>query len=174
MKPELLIETERLQLRLVSEDDADLILEMYNQPKFIEHIGDKNIRTVEDAQEYIVSRFLPQAERLGYGNFAIIRKSDGEKLGAVGIFERQGLDVHDIGFSLLPQFENHGYAFEAAKKLLDTAFANWNLKKVSAITSQTNFSSQKLIEKLGLIYQKDVTLPGEDELLKYYELENLV
>ena len=70
MKPELELETERLYLRLVSEDDADLILEMYNQPQFIEHIGDKNIRNVEDAREYIASRFLPQAERLGYGNLS--------------------------------------------------------------------------------------------------------
>lgn len=166
------METERLLLKPISADDAGLILELYNSPKFIEFIGDRNIRTIEDAENYIVEKFLPQIERLGFGNYLIVRKSDGVKIGAVGIFEREGLDVHDLGFSFLPEFEGQGYGFESASKLLKTAFNEFGLKKISAITTQTNFSSQRLIEKLGLKYLKNVNLPNDDEELLYYEIEN--
>lgn len=88
----------------------------------------------------------------------------------MGIFEREGLDVHDIGFSFLPEFEGNGYGFESASKLLETVVQEFSLKKVSAITTKTNFSSQKLIEKLGLKFRKLVTLPGDDVELLYYEI----
>ncbi|MBU8883810.1 GNAT family N-acetyltransferase [Kaistella sp. DKR-2] len=166
------LETERLLLKPISTDDAGLILELYNSPRFIEFIGDRNIRTLEDAENYIVGKFLPQMERIGFGNYLIERKSDSMKIGAVGIFERDGLDVHDIGFSFLPEFEGQGYGFESASKLLATAFNEFGLKKISAITTKTNFSSQKLIERLGLKYIKTVRIPNDEEELLYYEIEN--
>lgn len=164
------LETERLTIRAISSEDAEFILELYNSPKFIEFIGDRKIRTREDAEKYITEKFLPQYDRLGFGNYLIIRKSDGHKVGSVGIFEREGLDVHDIGFSSLPEFEGNGYGFESASKLLETVAREFSLKKVSAITTKTNFSSQKLIEKLGLKFRKLVTLPGDDVELLYYEI----
>lgn len=167
------LETERLALRPVSEADAEHIFRLYNEPKFIEFIGDKNIHSVEDARKYINERFLPQVQKLGFGNNVIIRKEDQQKLGSMGIFEREGLDVYDIGFSLLPEFENHGYAFEAASALLDVALTKLGLEKISAITTHTNFPSQKLIEKLGLKYIKTVVLPNDTEELRYYETGNM-
>ena len=166
------VETERLTLKAISEADADLIFKLYNKPKFIEFIGDRNIGSTEDARKYIIARFLPQAQQLGFGNYVIFRKSDHEKLGAVGIFERDGLDVYDIGFSLLPEFENKGYAFEAAKALLDAAFSKLGIHRISAVTSHNNFSSQKQIEKLGLKYIKTVRLPNDTEELRYYETQD--
>lgn len=165
------METERLLLKPISTDDAEFILELYNGEKFIEYIGDKKIRTVDDAANYITEKFLPQLERLGFGNYLIIRKSDQIKIGAVGIFERDGLDVHDIGFSFLPHFEGKGYGFESASKVLKSAFDEFGLRKISAITTKTNIPSQKLIEKLGLKYQKIVRLPGDTVDLLYYEIE---
>jgi len=163
------LETERLTMRPMSVEDVEFILELYNSPKFIEFIGDRNIKTTEDAANYITQKFLPQYERLGFGNYLIIRKTDNKKIGSVGIFEREGLDVHDIGFSFLPEFEGNGYGFESASKLLSTAVEEFSLKKISAITSKENISSQKLIEKLGLKFQKMVTLPDDDVELLYYE-----
>ena len=165
------IETERLLLKLVSVDDTAFIYELYNSPRFIEFIGDRNIRNKDDARNYIINRFLPQIERLGYGNYIIVRKDDGQKIGSVGVFEREGLDVHDIGFSFLPEYEGKGFGFEAASALLDIAFKEFGLKKISAITTDANISSRKLIEKLGLTYQKKVQLPNDNEELRYYEME---
>ena len=165
------IVTERLILKPVSVVDAEFIYQLYNSPRFIEFIGDKNIRSVADAEKYIKNRFLPQIEKLGYGNYVITQKDDGKKLGSVGVFEREGLDVPDIGFSLLPDYEGKGYGFEAASVLLDKAFKEFGLKKISAITSDPNLSSRKLIEKLGLTYQNKVQLPNDHEELRYYEIE---
>lgn len=163
------IETERLALRPMAAEDSAFVLALYNEPNFLKYIGDKKIRTIEEAEEYIKTRFRPQIEKLGYGNYLITRKSDGIKIGSVGIFQREGMEIHDIGFSFLGEFEGKGYGFEAASALMQQVFANFGLKKISAITSKENFASQRLIEKLGLKFQKLVILPDETEELLYYE-----
>ncbi|MCW3160656.1 GNAT family N-acetyltransferase [Chryseobacterium oryctis] len=164
-------ETERLILRPMSLDDKEFIFELYNSPKFIKYIGDRNIKTVSDAENYIKNRFLPQFDKLGFGNYLMITKEGNHKIGGVGIFEREGLDVVDIGFSLLEEFEGKGYAYEASLKVKSIGMDDFGLKKISAITTRDNFSSQKLIEKLGLKFQKFVTLLDDNEELMYYETE---
>jgi ribosomal-protein-alanine N-acetyltransferase len=165
------LETERLFLYPVSLDDSQFVLDVHNSPKFIQFIGDRNLRTIEDAENYIKKRFLPHYEKFGFGNCLIVRKSDGKKIGAVGVFVRDGLDVPDIGFSFLPEFEGKGYGFEASSKLMETVFTDFGLKKISAITTEKNIFSKKLIEKLGLKYLKMIRLPDDEEKLKYYEIE---
>jgi len=162
-------ETERLILRPMSLEDGEFIFDLYNRPKFIRYIGDRNIKTIADAENYIKNRFMPQFEKLGFGNYLIVTKEGNHKIGGVGIFEREGLEIVDIGFSLLDEFEGKGYAYEAASKVKSIGMDDFGLKKISAITSKDNFSSQKLIEKLGLKYQKMVTIPEDNEELMYYE-----
>ncbi len=162
-------ETERLIMKLADLDDADFFLELYNMPSFIKYIGDRNLRTKEDAEDYIKNRFFPQIEKLGFGNYVVILKEDQTKIGAVGIFEREGLDVLDIGFSFLEKYEGKGYAYESANRLKEVAAIDFGVKKLSAITTKDNFSSQKLIEKLGLKFQKIITIPNDDAELMYYE-----
>lgn len=164
-------ETERLIIRPISLEDADLIFELYNMPKFIKFIGDRNINSLADAENYIEAKFLPQFEKSGFGNYLIELKEGNVKIGGVGIFEREGLDIVDIGFSVLERFEGKGYMFEAARKVKSIGMDDFGLSKISAITVKDNFSSQKLIERLGLKFQKYVTLPNEDEELMYYETE---
>ncbi len=170
-KEDKFYETERLLIRPMSLEDADLIFEMYNMPRFIKFIGDRHIKTISDAENYIKDKFLPQFERVGFGNYLIVLKEGNQKIGAVGIFEREGLDVVDIGFSVLEKFEGKGLMFEAAQKIKSVGMEDFGLNKISAITVKDNFSSQKLIERLGLKFQKYVTLPNENEELMYYETE---
>lgn len=164
-------ETERLIIRPMSLDDAAFIFELYNRPKFIQYIGDRHIKTLTDAENYIQNRFLPQFEKLGFGNYLVVTKDKNEKIGGVGIFEREGLDILDIGFSLLEEYEGKGYAYEAAMKVKSIGMDDFGLKKISAITSKDNFSSQKLIERLGLQFKNHVTLPEDEEELMYFETE---
>jgi len=164
-------ETERLLIRPVSVEDADIIFQLYNMPNFIKFIGNKNINSLSDAENYIKSKFLPQIEKRGFGNYILVLKEGNQKIGSVGIFEREGLDVADIGFSVLEKFEGKGLMFEAAQKVKSVVMEDFGLNKISAITSKDNSSSQKLIERLGLKFQKYVTLPNEDEELMYYETE---
>lgn len=162
-------ETERLTMKLADLEDADFFLELYNLPSFIKHIGDRNIRTKEDAEQYIKTKFRPHIEKLGYGNYVVIHKELKKKIGAVGVFVRDGIEVPDIGFSFFPDFEGKGFAYESASKLKELVAENFGLTKISAMTTDENTSSQKLIERLGLKFQKYVIFPDDNEELRYYE-----
>ena len=162
-------ETERLILKPADIEDADFFLKLYNLPSFIQFIGDRNLRTKEDAETYITSRFLPQIETLGFGNYVVIHKELNKKIGAVGVFVREGIDVPDIGFSFLPEFEGKGYAYESAFNLMEIVKTEFGIEKLSAMTSDENLSSQKLIERFGLQFKKYVIFPDDNVELRYYE-----
>lgn len=170
MKKYTSFETERLLMKTTSQEDAAFVLELLNTPKWKQNIGDRNVNTIEDAQNYIEQKMEPQFERLGFGNYTVIRKSDGAKMGSCGLYDREGLEGVDIGFAFLPGYEKMGYGLESALKIKEMAFNAFNINKISAITAQHNTASQKLLEKLGLKYIKLLTLPDEDEELMYYEV----
>ena len=165
------LETERLLLKPTTEEDAAFILELLNTPKWLQYIGDRKVNTLEDAEAYIRNRILAQYARIGYGNFTVTRKADGAKLGNCGLYDREGLEGIDIGFAFLPQHEGQGYALEAATEVKRAAIEVFGLKRIGAITTKTNTSSQKLLEKLGLRFVKTVQLPNADEELLYYEAD---
>ncbi len=110
-------ETERLILKPTSEEDAEFIFELFNMPKWLQFIGDRNIKTLENARAYIKTKMLPQLNRLGYCNYTLIKKTDNTKIGTCGLYDREGLKGIDIGFALLPGYERKGYAFESANKI---------------------------------------------------------
>ena len=166
-------ETERLELHAVTEADASYQLAIMNTPKWIKNIGDRKVYTEKDAAKYISEKISPQFERLGYGNYKVIRKSDGQFLGNCGLYDRPGLEGVDIGFAFLPHYEKKGYAFESAQKLKEEAFANFGIKTISAITIPSNLSSQKLLEKLGLSFVKMIHLPNDDEELMLYQIHRM-
>lgn len=169
--PELLkFETERLLLKATSIEDALFILELMNSPKWIKNIGDRNVRTEEEAIAYIKTKMLPQQERLGFSNYTVIRKSDGIKMGTCGLYDREGLEGFDIGFALLPQYEKQGYAFEASNTLKELAFAKFDINEINAITIKDNLSSQKLLERLGLKLIGPVRLKNDEEELLLYKI----
>lgn len=165
-------DTERLHLRPAALEDAHFILQLLNTPKWLQYIGDRNVKSLEDAKKYIEERMFPQLERLGFGNYTVIRKEDGVKLGCCGIYDREGLEGVDIGFSFLPEYEKRGYAYEAALCVKDAAFTVFNLEKMGAITLKENRGSIKLLEKLGLQFKKMIQLGEDPEELCYYELQN--
>ena len=164
-------QTERLLLRPVVKEDAPFILELLNMPKWLQNIGDRNVKSLKAAEDYISTRMTPQLERLGYGNFAVIRKSDGAKMGCCGLYDREGLEGVDIGFSFLPAYERQGYAFESADKIMQLAQEEFKLTRVSGITMEANTASRKLLEKLGLKFEKFIKLPNDDEEIMYYAIQ---
>jgi ribosomal-protein-alanine N-acetyltransferase len=164
-------ETERLFLKPTQVEDAAFILELLNTPKWIQFIGDRKVRTLEDAKNYIKNRMLPQLKRLGYSNYTVIRKEDNRKVGTCGLYDREGLEGVDIGFAFLPQFEGKGYAFEASDKVKNLAFNDFGIEEISAITVKENLSSQKLLKKLGLTFVKFTKIPNDDEELMLFKLK---
>jgi [ribosomal protein S5]-alanine N-acetyltransferase len=165
-------ETERLVLRPTSEADAPFMFELLNSPKWIKYIGDRNVRSVEDAKNYIKSRMQPQLEKLGYSNYTVIRKSDQVKLGVCGLYDREGLEGIDIGFAFLPEYEGNGYALEAAKEVKRAGLEEFGISQLRAITIKENVGSQKLLVKLGFKFIKMVQLPTDPEDLMLFEFVN--
>lgn len=164
-------ETERLLLKPTSLADAKFIFELMNTPKWLEYIGDRNVKTIESAKAYIANRMMPQLQRLGYSNYTILRKSDDAKIGTCGLFDREGLEGIDIGFAFLPEYEKKGYAIEATNKLKDMAFNEFEIPELSAITAKNNGASQALLEKLGLKRSGTTKLPNDDEVVLVFKLK---
>jgi len=171
MKKPKIYETERLFLRPTSVEDAAFVLELLNTPKWIQNIGDRNVHSLETAEDYIRTKMLPQLEALGFSNYTLIRKIDGARMGSSGLYNRDGIEGVDIGFAMLPEFEGIGYAFEAANKLMQLAKEEFHLSKVSGITLETNLASQRLLEKLGLKFSKMIQIPNDPEELMLYQLD---
>jgi ribosomal-protein-alanine N-acetyltransferase len=165
-------ETERLILKPTTKEDAKFILDLFNTPKWIEFIGVRNVSNIKDTEAYIENKMTPQFERLGFGNYTLIRKSDGEKIGSCGLYDREGLDGIDIGFALLPNFEKKGYAFEGVNKLKEVALSDFKLKEISGITSKKNTASQNLLMKIGLKFEKNIQLPNDTEEILLYKLSS--
>jgi len=165
-------ETERLMLKPTSEEDAEFILELLNSPKWLKYIGDREVRSVESARDYIRTKMLPQLDRLGYSNYTLSRKSDGVKIGTCGLYDREGLNGIDIGFAFLPEYEGHGYAYESADKIKNLAFDEFGIKELKAITTKENHSSQKLLEKLGFNLDGTVSIPNDEKELLLYKIKN--
>ncbi len=118
----------------------------------------------------IEDKMTSQLDKLGYGNYTLIRKLDNIKLDTCGLYDREGLEGIDIGFALLPAYENLGYGYESAAKLLKIGIKEFHIKRISAITIKENIASQKLIEKLGLKYINTIRIPNDEEELLLYSL----
>jgi len=163
-------ETERLVVKPTVEADAEFIFELLNSPNWLKYIGNRNVTSIESAREYIKLKMLPQLERLGFGNYTVIRKSDQTKMGICGLYDRDGLEGLDIGFAFLPEYSGNGYAFESANKLKQVAFNDFGITEIVAITSQDNVSSQKLLERLGLRLTGTTKITDDDKELLLYKI----
>ncbi|MEP6260178.1 MAG: GNAT family N-acetyltransferase [Gillisia sp.] len=162
-------QTKRLFIRPTEEGDDAFIFKLLNSPKWLKYIGDRKVGSQEEAREYIRVKMLPQLEKLGFSNYTVIKKEGNIKLGTCGLYDRPGIEGIDIGFAFLPEHEKKGYAFEACTELMRAAEEDFKLSKINAITAKDNLSSQKLLEKLGLVYTKNIRLPGEEEEVLFYE-----
>ena len=157
-------ETDRLLISKFTIKDAPFFLELTNTPNWIKYIGDRNIKTVKDAEEYLEEKTLKSYSEFGFGFYKLQLKGENLKsIGTCGLIKRETLDDVDIGFAMLPQYESKGFGYESSIAVLNLAKQKFNLKRISAITLAINLKSIKLIEKLGLAYEKKVK-PFEDDV----------
>lgn len=165
------LETERLILRQFTTDDAAFIHQLLNEPSWIRNIGDRNIRTIEDACSYIVNGPVKSYERNGFGLWLIVLRETGESMGMCGLIRRDGLEDIDIGYALLPNFWSMGYAVEAARATKEYARDAVGLKRLVAIVDPANEASIRVLEKIGLRYEKMIRLSADDIELKLFGVD---
>jgi ribosomal-protein-alanine N-acetyltransferase len=167
-----IIVTERLELYEFNATDAPFVQELVNTPKWISFIGDRNVRTNEDAVHYIEDRLATSYKRFGFGLYLVRLSESAKPVGMCGLVRREHLNDVDLGFAFLPEFEQSGYAAEAASAVLDYARRALKLKRIVAITMKENERSIRLLKKLGLQFEKMISSPGETDLMLYgMELE---
>ena len=160
-------ETERLVLRRLHEGDADFIFELVNDPDWLRNIGDKGVRSLDDALGYLRKGPLDMYARLGFGLWCVEIKGTGTPIGMCGLIKRDSLDDVDIGFAYLPAFRGAGYAREAAQATLAQARDVFGLRRVVAIVSPHNRDSAKLLGKVGFGFERKLALSADDEVDLY-------
>ena len=148
-------------MRGLNAKDAPFILTLLNEPSFLRFIGDKKVRTVEDAEQYIQTGPAASYERHGFGLCLVELKDAHTPIGICGLLKRDELPDPDIGFAFLPDFWNKGYAFESAAAVLKDARERLNLDRILAITNQDNESSIKLLQKLGLHVERVIKMSND-------------
>ncbi|PAE26699.1 MULTISPECIES: GNAT family N-acetyltransferase [Bacillaceae] len=156
------LETDRLILRWLTPDDAAFILELLNEPAWIRYIGDKGVRTLEDAKNYILTGPKKMYSQFGFGLFLVERKEGSIPIGLCGLIKRDTLDNVDIGFAFLSKYQTQGYGFESASATLKYGHEQLDMERILAITSLDNYASSRLLEKIGMNYEGTITLDKEE------------
>ena len=162
------IETNRLTLRELNTNDAPFILVLLNTPLWLKFIGNSKVKTIEDAEKYITRVAVESYRKNGFGLYLTSLKMDDTPIGLCGFIKREPLEDADIGFAFLPEHMGHGFAFEASSACLLHAKNKLLLKKILAITLPENHRSTKLLEKLGLQFEKMIKFPNTDEELMLF------
>jgi RimJ/RimL family protein N-acetyltransferase len=165
------IETERLNLREMSGADAGFVLEVLNDPGFIRYVGDRGVRTIGDAERYIEERFAESYRRNGFGLWLVEAKGEGVPVGMCGLVTRKELNVVEVGYAFLPPFRGKGYAHEAAAATADYARRVLGLSRLYAIVNPDNHVSVRVLEKLGMKFERPVRLSGEESDVKLFAAE---
>jgi RimJ/RimL family protein N-acetyltransferase len=169
-----ILETKRLQLRELQQNDSVFILELLNSPKFVRFIGDRGVRTLEQAADLIENRYRASYRENGYGLYAVSLRPSGEEtaakpIGICGFVRRPSLPAPDLGFALLPKYEGAGFGYESAAAVLSYGADTLKFNRVLAITSLDNDASGRLLAKLGFVLEGEIESDGET--LKLYSCD---
>lgn len=167
----IVLETERLVLRRLEPADAPFILELVNDPDWLTYIGDRGIRTLDDACNYIQGGPMAMYEQRGHGLYLVERKADGVPMGMCGLLKRDSLDDVDLGFALLPAYRGAGYVTEAARATLADGHGRLGLRCIVAIVSPGNAASARVLERVGMRFERAIDAPEDGHALHLYGIE---
>jgi RimJ/RimL family protein N-acetyltransferase len=170
----IVLETERLTLsHLEPDSDAQFILALVNEPSFLRYIGDKGVRTVEDARRYIADGPQKSYETNGYGLYKVELKSELRPIGMCGLIKRDTLPDADIGFAFLEGYWREGYGYESAAAVMSYAREKLGITRVLAITTPDNVASGKLLNKIGLTFDRLIRLAPDASEVKLFTTGNV-
>ena len=164
------LETPRLVLRQLTVDDAAFIYDLVNDPAWLQYIGDRKVRTLADAAAYILKGPVASYTQHGFGLWLTLRKGDGVPIGICGLLKRDNLEDVDVGFAFLPEFRAQGYAFESAAASVAYGRDALKLKRIVAVCSPDNAGSIKVLEKLGLRFEKMIRMTPDAAEIKLFAI----
>ncbi len=156
-------ETGRLNFVEFSPEYAEDLFRLMTDPDWLRNIGDRGIRTVDDARAQIEHKYRPHMREHGFGFFVLVDKASGAMAGMCGLVRRDGLDGIDLGYALLPEFRGRGLAVEAASAVLAWAHERLGLERVLAIVDPDNLASIGVLERVGMRFERFLRLPGEQK-----------
>lgn len=169
----IILETERLISGEFTHEDAAFILNLLNTEGWLKYIGERNVKTLEQARTYLLNGPLKNNENPFVSLNRVALKSDNSAIGLVSLIQRDNLPFIDIGFAFLPVYMGNGYAFEIVSEVINYAFREYKLEKILAITLPHNRSSIRIIEKLGMKIETEYIKPETNEILLQYVLTNI-
>lgn len=166
----MILETERLILKLISKEEANFYFELFNDKDWIKFIGDKKLKSIDETEKYLKEAFIPLLCKNGLGFYTVYLKENKKPVGASSILKRDFSNLFDIGYGFLSRERGKGYATEATIRMIKYAKENLNQTKVMAYTKPNNENSQKLLKKLNFTFLglKPVFTEKEDAV---FELE---
>ena len=165
------MQTLRLRIRELTPADAPFILTLLNDPDFIRNIGDRQVRTLEDARRYVEVGPMASYTRHGFGIRLVELIAGGEAIGICGVLKRAELPEPDIGFAFLPEYRSQGYALESATAVLSHAREVLRIPRLLAMVNPDNAASIRLLEKLGFAFERMIQPNGRAAELKLFALE---
>ena len=158
----MIIETPRLRIRELKVDDAEFVFRLVNEPSFLSNIGDKGVRNLDDARQFILEGPWTCQEKRGYGQFLVELKEGGVPIGICGLIDRKFLDLTDVVCALLPEYWNRGLAFEASDAVLKYGQSSLGIDTIVGLTSEDNLASIRVLEKLGMKFERIVKMSDDD------------
>ncbi|HPF28148.1 MAG TPA: GNAT family N-acetyltransferase [Steroidobacteraceae bacterium] len=163
-----MLQTERLRLRRYTLEDAPFVLRLLNERSFIDNIGDRGVRSLDDARRYLETGPLASYAAHGFGLWLIELLMTGKSIGMCGLLKRDALPDADLGYALLPEFAAQGFAFEAADATLSYGSKAFGLSRVLAIVSPHNARSIRLLERLGFVFERPIRMSADADEIRLY------
>lgn len=164
----MILETDRLIVREFTLEDAPFFFELVNDDEWKRFIGDRNVRTLQDAEDYLNNRIIPSYRDWGFGFYLVIEKGSKTSVGITGFVKREQLEHVDVGFAFLPIGRGKGYAFESTQAIMDYGHKTLGLTTVMGIANNDNERSHHLLKKLGLEFKKHIKLYEEEQEISLF------
>ncbi len=162
------IKTTRLRLRELGPKDAAFMLALLNDEEFVKNIADRGVRTLDQARQYIIDGAMASYQKHGFGLWGVVPHDEQTCIGICGLIRRETLDDVDIGYAFLPEWRGQGYALEAAQACMDLGREHFELRRILAITSLDNPASVRLLEKIGLRFERLIRFSEDAEQLRLF------
>lgn len=168
MSDTLIVQSERISLRKFTDADAPFIIRLLNSKGWLDFIGNRNVKSIEDAFNYLNKSIYSGYNDNGYGLWKVTLNETDEPIGMCGLLKRTDLPSSDIGFAFLPEYIGQGFGQEASKAVLQIAAERFKLDEVLAITDPANTKSIGLLIKSGFGFSKSVSMhEGKETLLLF-------